>query len=135
MVLALIQVFHPGWADGFFVAEPTMPGRAVGNLRQPNHFSTLLVCACAGAAWLGARRRLPDGLATALIALFIWGIVLTASRTGMVGMIFLTAWGLVDKRLPRLVRVALLSVPPLKTDSAPLLTAVKAAVPPEETAR
>lgn len=111
MVLALIQVFHPGWADGMLVAEPTMPGRAVGNLRQPNHFSTLLVFSCAGAGWLGARRRLPGWLASALVAFFIWGIVLTASRTGMVGMVFLTIWGIADKRLPKLLRATLIGAP------------------------
>jgi O-antigen ligase len=111
MVLALIQVFHPGWADGIFVAEPTMPGRAVGNLRQPNHFSTLLVFSCAAAAWLGARRRLPSWLACVLIASFIWGIVLTASRTGMIGMVLLTIWGIADKRLPKLLRMTLIGAP------------------------
>jgi O-antigen ligase len=111
MVLALIQVFHPAWADGTFIAEPTMPGRAVGNLRQPNHFSTLLVWSCCGAAWLGARRRLPAWLASLLLAMFIWGIVLTASRTGMIGMGFLAIWGIADRRLPRLLRVALIGAP------------------------
>lgn len=113
MVLGLIQVFHPQWADGLFIAEPTMAGRAVGNLRQPNHFSTLLVWASACAIWLGARKRLPAALATALMVLFIWGIVLTASRTGMVAMVFLALWGLLDKRLPRVMRLALLAAPVL----------------------
>jgi O-antigen ligase len=113
MVLAIIQVFAPSLADGNLVAEPTMPGRAVGNLRQPNHFSTLLVFACSGAAWLGARRRLPAWLASGLITFYIWGIVLTASRTGMIGMAFLLAWGLVDKRLPVLLRWTLLGAPVL----------------------
>lgn len=111
MVLGLVQVFHPQWADGLFIAEPTMAGRAVGNLRQPNHFSTLLVWASASAVWLGARKRLPAALAVALMALFIWGIVLTASRTGMVAMVFLALWGLLDKRLPRAMRLALLTAP------------------------
>lgn len=111
LVLALIQVFLPGWADGLVVAAPTMVGRAVGNLRQPNHFSTLLVFACAGAGWLGARRRLPAGVAALLVALFIGAIVLTASRTGMVGMALLTVWGLADRRLPRLLRATLIAAP------------------------
>lgn len=111
LALGLIQAFHPGWADGKFIAEPTMVGRAVGNLRQPNHFSTLLVWACCGAAWLGARARLPAWLASGLIALFIWGIVLTASRTGMVGMAFLAIWGLMDRRLPKLLRITLVGAP------------------------
>lgn len=111
IVLALVQSFHPSWADGVFIAEPTVPGRAVGNLRQPNHFSTLLVFACCGAAWLGARGRLPAWIASLLVALYIGGIVLTASRTGMIGMVFLTAWGLLDKRLPRILRLTLIAAP------------------------
>src|SRR5690606_16729274 len=86
-------------------------GRAVGNLRQPNHFATLLVWSTCGAAWLGARGRLGVKLATLLMVLFIWGIVLTASRTGMVGMVLLAVWGLVDRRLPRLVRMTLIGAP------------------------
>ncbi|MDE2592847.1 MAG: O-antigen ligase C-terminal domain-containing protein [Burkholderiales bacterium] len=111
VVLGLIQAFHPDWADGVFIAEPTMAGRAVGNLRQPNHLSTLLVWSSASAIWLGARRRLPQWLAVSLMTLFIWGIVLTASRTGMVSMVFLALWGLMDKRLPRTLRWALVAAP------------------------
>ena len=110
-LLALVQVFHPAWADGRWVAIPTMAGRAVGNLRQPNHFSTLMVFACVGVAWLGARGRLPVSLACAGLAAFIGVIVLTASRTGMVAMLFLTAWGLFDRRLPKGLRLALLGAP------------------------
>jgi O-antigen ligase len=111
MALSLIQVFHPAWADGTFIAEPTMPGRAVGNLRQPNHLSTLLVWSCCGVAWLGARRRVPAWLASWLLAMFIWGIVLTASRTGMIGMGFVALWGILDRRLPPLLRKALIAAP------------------------
>ncbi len=111
MVLAMIQVFHPGWADGILVAAPTMVGRAVGNLRQPNHFSTMMVFAACGAGWLGARRRLDGWLSAALVAAFIGIVVLTASRTGMVGMVFLSLWGLFDKRMPRLVRWTLMGAP------------------------
>lgn len=110
-LLALVQVFHPAWADGRWVAIPTMAGRAVGNLRQPNHFSTMMVFACVGVAWLGARGRLPLGHACAGLAAFIGVIVLTASRTGMVAMLFLTAWGLLDRRLPKGLRLALVAAP------------------------
>jgi O-antigen ligase len=88
-----------------------MVGRAVGNLRQPNHFSTLLVFAAASMAWLGARRRLSAGVAALGVAACIGGIVLTASRTGMVAMVFLSAWGVLDRRLPRTLRVALVAAP------------------------
>lgn len=110
-LLALVQVFHPAWADGRWIAIPTVAGRAVGNLRQPNHFSTLMVFACVGVAWLGARGRLPWGWAAAGLAAFIGVIVLTASRTGMVAMLFLTAWGVFDRRLPRGLRLTLVAAP------------------------
>lgn len=111
LLLAAVQVFMPSWADGAFIATPNMAGRAVGNLRQPNHFSTLLVFAAAGMAWLGARQRLRPDVAALGVALCIGGIVLTASRTGMVAMVFLTAWGVLDRRLPRTLRVTLVAAP------------------------
>lgn len=110
-LLALVQVFHPDWADGRWIAIPTVAGRAVGNLRQPNHFSTLMVLACVGVAWLGARGRLPIAWASAGLATFIGVIVLTASRTGMLAMLFLTAWGVFDRRLPKGLRLALVAAP------------------------
>ena len=111
LVLAGIQVFHPAWADGTWIAGPTMPGRAVGNLRQPNHFSTLLVWSVCATAWLGARRRWPLWLAMPAITLMIAGIVLTASRTGMLGMLLLALWGWRDRDLPRPLRVLLMAAP------------------------
>jgi hypothetical protein len=88
-----------------------MAGRAVGNLRQPNHFSTLMVFACVGVAWLGARGRLPLAWAATGLAAFIGVIVLTASRTGMVAMLLFTAWGLFDRRLPARLRGVLVGAP------------------------
>lgn len=113
MVLAVIQVFHPAWADGRLIATPSVAGRAVGNLRQPNHFSTLLVWCCCAVIWLGQRRRLPESASAALVALFIGGVVWTASRTGMVGMAFLCLWGLLDRSLPRKLRAVLTAAPVL----------------------
>jgi O-antigen ligase len=111
VLLALVQVFVPALAIGDLIAEPTMPGRAVGNLRQPNHFSTLLVwCGCA-AIWLGRRKHWPQMAAAALFILCIGGVVWTASRTGMVGMLLLTVWGWRDRRMPRLLRTLLIMAP------------------------
>ncbi|HEX5687651.1 MAG TPA: Wzy polymerase domain-containing protein [Ideonella sp.] len=114
--IAVIQVFAPALADGTFIAASGLPGRAVGNLRQPNHLSSLLLWALiawvplaqAGrvAAWQVDRR-----VALLLGALLLWAVVLTASRTGIVGVILLALWGLVDRRLARWVRAALVSAP------------------------
>lgn len=111
LLLSLVQVFHPAWADGAFIAVPTIAGRAVANLRQPNHLSTLLVFACAALAWLGAQKHVRPAWAALGVAGFIVGIVLTASRTGMVGMAFLTVWGCLDRQLPRALRWTLVGAP------------------------
>lgn len=109
--LAVIQVFVPEWVDGIYVAEPTMAGRAVGNVRQPNHFSTLAIWAVCGAAWLGRRGRWRADVATLVMVLAIGAVLWSASRTGMAGMVLLTLWGLRDKHLPRPIRAALLAAP------------------------
>jgi O-antigen ligase len=111
VALAVIQVFLPHLIDSMFMAQPTVPGRAVGNLRQPNHFSTLLMwCGC-GVVWLGRRGRWPQAASALMLALCIGAMVWTASRTGMVGMLLLTLWGLRDRKMPKLLRLALLLAP------------------------
>lgn len=111
VAIGLLQVFAPGWVDGHLLAKPTAPGRAVGNLRQPNHFSSLLIMASAAAVWLGASRRAPARPMLALLVLFIIGVVLSASRTGMVATGLLALWGLLDRQLPARWRWALLACP------------------------
>jgi O-antigen ligase len=138
--VALVQVFAPELADGDWIAASSVAGRAVGNLRQPNHLSSLMLwAAIALVGWLELRRemrragdgpaatrgagsaftalealRSPRGvvvLAALAMALFIWTLVLTASRTGVVGVALLTLWGLADRRLSRAARGLLLATP------------------------
>jgi O-antigen ligase len=134
-VVALVQVFAPQVADGDWIASSSVAGRAVGNLRQPNHLSSLMLWAAialvawrelhpapagdaSGAAATAGRAqgamRSPRGLwaaATLCMALFIWAVVLTASRTGLVGVVLLALWGLADRRLSRPARWLLLATP------------------------
>ena len=133
--VALVQVFAPQVADGDWIASSSVAGRAVGNLRQPNHLSSLMLWAAialvawrelhpapagdaSGAAATAGRAqgamRSPRGLwaaATLCMALFIWAVVLTASRTGLVGVVLLALWGLADRRLSRPARWLLLATP------------------------
>jgi O-antigen ligase len=116
MVIAISQVFAPDWADGTFIARSGLPGRAVGNLRQPNHLSSLLLWALI--AWVPLAQagrivtwRLDRRVALLLGALLVWAVVLTASRTGIVGVVLLALWGLIDRRLARRVRIALVAAP------------------------
>ena len=86
------------------------PGRAVGNLRQPNHLSSLLLwSAIAVVPWLELGPAAPRP-GWALFALMVFAVVLTASRTGVLGVGLLAAWGLLDRRLSRPTRAAAAAV-------------------------
>lgn len=151
LAIGCAQVFAPQWADGKVLAAPTLVGRATGNLRQPNHLSTLMLWGCAAAVWLamvagpsgsrsgaagaaadavggrdGARdmrqgqgagswaagaAALLGRLAPWVIAALVLGVMLTASRTGLVGVLMLAVWGALDRSLPRGVRRALVLAP------------------------
>jgi hypothetical protein len=66
----------------------------------------------AGRAFNGLlAHRLLWVLAALGMALFIWAVVLTASRTGLVGVALLALWALADRRLSRPARGLLLATP------------------------
>lgn len=110
-IVALVQVFAPDWADGTLVARSGFPGRAVGNLRQPNHLSTLLLWSLVALVPLREVGRLPTAVAAALGALFVAAIELSGSRTGTLGVLVLALWAVVEGRLSRPGRALLLGAP------------------------
>ncbi|MEO8299570.1 MAG: Wzy polymerase domain-containing protein, partial [Burkholderiales bacterium] len=123
-LVAGLQVFAPEFTGNALVAYPTIAGRAVGNMRQPNQLSTLLLWAMGAAVWVGLQargREEADGakkgmarwhLTAGLLALLTVGVLWTSSRTGMVGMALLALWGLLDRRLPAPLRwVMVLGLP------------------------
>ena len=112
VAVGMVQVFAPEWADGQWIASATIEGRASGNLRQPNHLSSLLLWSLVGALWLseslGDRRwRMARAGLFALMAAFIFGLVLSGSRTGMLGVLALAVWGALDRTLSRRSRLML----------------------------
>ncbi len=109
--IGIVQVFMPAWPDGDWLARSSLPGRAVGNLRQPNHLSSLLLWSALALVPLLERGRLRRGIGQALFALMVFAVVLTASRTGVLGIGLLALWGLLGRRLSRPTRVLLLSAP------------------------
>ena len=110
-VIGLIEVFAPNLPDGDWVAPAAIAGRATGNLRQPNHLSSLLLWSVVAAIWLGEARVIYREIAWMLALLFVEVIVLSASRTGLLGMAALLGWGLFDRRLSRGTRILLLCSP------------------------
>jgi hypothetical protein len=111
VVLASLQVFLPNLPDGNWIAISGIPGRAVGNLRQPNHLSSLLLWSCISAVALLEMRRLTRLAAILAMAAFVFAVVLSASRTGLVSVLLLALWGLLDRKLSRPARALLLSAP------------------------
>ena len=110
-VVALVQVFAPGWTDSQWIARSGLPGRAVGNLRQPNHLCSMLLWALVAAVALHQLRRLPTLALAALLPLLVLAVELSASRTGAAGLLLLLLWGALDRRLSRSARFALLATP------------------------
>lgn len=113
VAIAAVQYFAPALADGWLVAGNSTPGRAIGNMRQPNHLSTALLCAVAMTAWLWQARRLRGRWAAASIVAMLFALALTASRTGALSLVVLLAWAVVDRRLPRGARWTLALSPVL----------------------
>lgn len=115
-LIGLVQVFAPDLADGKWIARSSIPGRAVGNMRQPNHLASLLIWACVAAVtlaeirvWNSRTRHML--VSAAVLQLLVLATVLTASRTGMLAVFMLAAWGLLDRKLSRLTRRLLLLCP------------------------
>lgn len=111
--IACVQVLAPAWADGVFIANSSIPGRAVGNLRQPNHLSSLLLWSLIAVVALIESTRISRSLGSALAALMVFALVLSGSRTGVLGTCVLAAWGLFDRRLSGRTRLMLVGVPAL----------------------
>ena len=116
VMIALAQVFAPDAVDGQWIARSSIAGRAVGNLRQPNHLSTLLLWSAVAVVPLAeaASLRRHAVAKTALRSLFaamLFGVVLSGSRTGLLGVAALVIWGLLDRRLSRASRGLLLASP------------------------
>lgn len=108
--IGVVQVFAPHWPDGTWIARSGIAGRAVGNLRQPNHLASLMMWAAVAAVFISEKRRWRSALAPLLFA-FVFTVVLSASRTGFIGIAMLAIWGLVDRKLSRSARLALLATP------------------------
>ena len=116
VLIGLAQVFAPDAVDGQWIARSGIPGRAVGNLRQPNHLSTLLLWSAVAVVPLletvALRRHAVAKVALGvLFAAMLFGVVLSGSRTGLLGVAALVAWGLFDRRLSRASRGLLLASP------------------------
>jgi hypothetical protein len=116
--IAILQVFAREHIDNTLVAYSTFPGRAAGNIGQPNQLADTLLWGLAalvplvvGRAAPSRQRPLALALPIALAVLLTFGIILSGSRTGLLSIGLLALWGLLDRGLPRGVRGGLGSLP------------------------
>jgi O-antigen ligase len=109
--VGVVQVFFPELADGRWIAAGVSEGRASGNLRQPNHLSSLLLWSIIAAIWLMEIGRLRRTTGSVVVLAMLFALVLAASRTGLVGVALLSIWGGADKRMSRHRRALLLLAP------------------------
>ena len=112
-LIGVVQVFAPHWPDGNWIALSAIPGRATGNLRQPNHLSSLLLWSVVAAVWLGETKAIDRRIALGCAVAFIYVVVLSGSRTGALGMLTLAGWGALDRHLARPARRLLVLAPVL----------------------
>ena len=115
-LVSLVQVFLPDWTDAAWIARSGIAGRAVGNIRQPNHLASRLLWGCIAAVWLseswGRERPAMRALLPLMLWLLLFCVVLSASRTGMwFGVALLVLWGLLDDQLRLHARLSLLITP------------------------
>ena len=113
-LIGIVQVYLPAWADGNWIAPSGIAGRAVSNMRQPNHMSSLLLWGVIAAVWLSdtaGATRTARAVTRGAVLLMLFGLVLSGSRTGMLGTGLLALWGLLDRRLSRQARAVLVLAP------------------------
>ena len=87
--ISLYQFFSLQYA-GSFIYESSSFSRVVGNTRQPNHFSSILILSLISAVYLYEKKVISLTILLTLIACFISSIVLSQSRTSLVVFIFLS---------------------------------------------
>ena len=74
-VIAVIQVYFPKLADGEIIAQSGLAGRAVGNLRQPNHLASLLIWSAIALVPLVEWRRISRWFGLAIGVLMMGAVV------------------------------------------------------------
>ncbi|QNP58610.1 PglL family O-oligosaccharyltransferase [Paenacidovorax monticola] len=88
-ILSWAMALHQ-WLDlqyfGLFIVELPPNGRPFANLAQPNHLATLLLFSLAGAIYLYEIRTISSWTLGGLVAILCQGLVMTQSRSALLGL-------------------------------------------------
>jgi len=117
-LIAVVQIFAPNSVHSVLIAMPTDPGRADGNMGQPNQFADTLIWGLLALVGLWESGALGRVRSPALWAAFVGtgtlillGVILTGSRTALLSLAIPFGWGLLGRSLARPTRLALLALP------------------------
>ncbi|NMM09721.1 MAG: hypothetical protein HHJ16_05545 [Polaromonas sp.] len=96
-IVALVQALDI-WELGGWITPLQSLRRPGGNLAQPNHLATLLLFSIASTTYLFESRRLSALVALPVAAVLLVGLSVTESRTGVLGLLLITAWWFAKRR-------------------------------------
>lgn len=90
-VVQTLNVWDLGEWESWLIRPDTLR-RPAANLGQPNHLATLLLFALASLGYLRSYGQVRTALAVFLACILVTGLALTESRTGVLGLLLLSAW-------------------------------------------
>jgi hypothetical protein len=96
-ILALVQALDV-WEWESWILRTQNLRRPGANLGQPNHLGTLVLLALASLGYLRSSGRVSAMLVAVAAPVLLTGLALTESRTGILGLLLLSAWWLLRGR-------------------------------------
>lgn len=96
-IVALVQALDI-WEFAGWITRLQSLRRPGGNMAQPNQLATLLLFSIASAAYLFESRRLSILVALPTAAMLLFGLSVTESRSGVLGLLLMAAWWFAKRR-------------------------------------
>lgn len=96
-IVALVQALDI-WEFAGWITRLQSLRRPGGNLAQPNQLATLLLFSVASTAYLFESRRLSVLVALPIAAVLLFGLSVTESRSGVLGLLLMAAWLFAKRR-------------------------------------
>lgn len=96
-IVALVQALDI-WEFAGWITRLQSLRRPGGNLAQPNQLATLLLFSVASTAYFFESRRLSALVALPISAVLLFGLSVTESRSGVLGLLLMAAWWFAKRR-------------------------------------
>lgn len=97
VLLCFAQSFDV-WPTAGWIVHPPSLRRPGANLGQPNQLATLLLMSIASLAYLFESKKCSKSFAASILALLVFGLALTESRSGLLSFLLLVFWWFARRR-------------------------------------